>query len=198
MARPPLCGSPKRRRPGRHKIRVTTPNPVSADGCRLRIYNRLRSSTKDIDVPSRLGTGDETPANRVVHLMQPPIFTVARGPGWAACEIRDTKEDGYVNRGCKSRSRPKRIRTVSRVSRPGSVGRPRRISASGRRFGSRLREVLREVVAELTAAPPPPVPSASSLKSETFCAGSTHDNFTFLGYSELRRSTERPKPERGR
>jgi glutamate dehydrogenase len=170
----------ERRRPGQAKIRVQNPDPV-ADGWSSP-HTIVEIVNDDMPFLVDSVTGAINASNRVVHLIIHPIFTLARGPDGRLCEIRDTKADG-------SRESWMQIE-ITREADPAGLARLTQ-ALSGVLADVRaavddwqpMREVLREVVAELTAHPPP-VPSAELAEVQDFLRWLDDDNFTFLGYRE--------------
>ena len=171
----------ERRRPGQAKIRVHNPDPV-AD--RWSSPHTIVEIVND-DMPFLVDsvTGAINASNRVVHLIIHPILTVARGPDGRLCEIRDGGADGLRESWMQIEITPE--------SDPAGLARLTQ-SLSGALADVRaavddwqpMRKVLREVVAELTAQPPPPVPSAERAEVQDFLRWLDDDNFTFLGSRE--------------
>src|SRR6266851_1655441 len=183
----------ERRRPGQAKIRVHNPDPV-ADGWSSQ-HTIVEIVNDDMPFLVDSVTGAINASNRVVHLIIHPIFTVARGPDGRLCEIRDTKADGLRESWMQIEITPE--------ADPAGLARLTQ-ALSGVLADVRaavddwqpMREVLREVVAELTAHPPPPVPSAELTEVQDFLRWLDDDNFTFLGYREYAFEGA-AKPERG-
>jgi glutamate dehydrogenase len=183
----------ERRRPGQAKIRVQNPDPV-ADGWSSP-HTIVEIVNDDMPFLVDSVTGAINASNRVVYLIIHPIFTVARGPDGRLCEIRDTKADG-------SRESWMQIEITPEADPAGLARLTQALSGvladvrAAVDDWQPMREVLREVVAELTAHPPPPVPSAELAEVQDFLRWLDDDNFTFLGYREYAFDGA-AKPERG-
>src|ERR1700738_4922426 len=182
-----LCGAAlslwrfgERRRPGQAKIRVHNPDPA-ADGWSS--PHTLVEIVND-DMPFLVDsvTGAINASNRVVHLIIHPILTVARGPDGRLCDILEPGDGG-------TRESWMQIEITSEAD-PADLARLTQ-TLSGVLADVRaavtdwlpMRRVLREIVDEL-AAQPPPVVTAELAEVQDFLRWLDDDNFTFIGYRE--------------
>ena len=170
----------ERRRPGQAKIRVHNPDPA-ADGWSSP-HTIVEIVNDDMPFLVDSVTGAINASNRVVHLIIHPILTVARGPDGRLSEVLEPGGAGT----CESWMQ---IEITSEAD-PADLARLTQ-TLSGVLADVRaaitdwqpMRRVLREVVAELLAQPPP-VPAAELSEAQDFLKWLDDDNFTFLGYRE--------------
>jgi glutamate dehydrogenase len=183
----------ERRRPGQAKIRVHNPDPV-ADGWSSP-HTIVEIVNDDMPFLVDSVTGAINASSRVVHLIIHPILTVARGLDGRTCEIRDAGADGLRESWMQIEITPE--------SDPAGLARLTQ-TLSGVLADVRaavddwqpMCDVLRELVAELTVKPPPPVPCAELAEVQDFLRWLDDDNFTFLGYREYA-FDRAAQPERG-
>ena len=170
----------ERRRPGQAKIRVHNPDPA-ADGWSSP-HTIVEIVNDDMPFLVDSVTGAINASNRVVHLIIHPILTVARGPDGRLCDILEPGAAG-------TRESWMQIEITSEAD-PADLARLTQ-TLSGVLADVRaavtdwqpMRQVLREVAAELSAQPPP-VPAAELAEAQDFLSWLDDDNFTFLGYRE--------------
>ena len=170
----------ERRRPGQAKIRVHNPDPA-ADGWSSP-HTIVEIVNDDMPFLVDSVTGAINASNRVVHLIIHPILTAARGPDGRLCDILEPGVAG-------TRESWMQIEITSEAD-PADLARLTQI-LSGVLADVRaavtdwepMRRVLREVVDELTAQPPP-LPGAELAEVQDFLCWLDDDNFTFLGYRE--------------
>ncbi len=170
----------ERRRPGQAKIRVHNPDPA-VDGWSSP-HTIVEILNDDMPFLVDSVTGAINASNRVVHLIIHPILTVARDPDGRLCDLL---EPGIAG----TRESWMQIEITSEAD-PADLARLTQ-TLSGVLTDVRaavtdwqpMRRVLREVVAELSAQPPP-VPAAELAEAQDFLKWLDDDNFTFLGYRE--------------
>ncbi len=183
-----LCGAAlslwrfaERRRPDQAKIRVHNPDPLTDSWSSPHTIVEIVNDDMPFLVDSV--TGAINAGNRVVHLIIHPILRVGRGPDGRLCEIRGGGADG-------SRESWMQIEITPESDPAGLAGLAQTLSGvladvrAAVDDWQPMREVLREVVAELTAPPPPPVSAAELAEVQDFLRWLDDDNFTFLGYRE--------------
>jgi glutamate dehydrogenase len=183
-----LCGAAlslwryaERRRPGRAKIRIHNPDPL-ADGWSSP-HTIVEIVNDDMPFLVDSVTGAINASNRVVHLIIHPIVTVTRDPEGRLCEILDPGAAGRreswmqieITREANPTDLAHLTRTLSDVLAD--------VRAAVEDWQP-MRQALQQVVAELSAEPPLPVPSAERAEVQDFLRWLDDDNFTFLGYRE--------------
>jgi len=171
----------ERRRPGQAKIRVHNPDPT-ADGWSSP-HTIVEIVNDDMPFLVDSVTGAINASNRVVHLIIHPILTVARGPDGRLCDILDAGAAGaresWMQIEITSESDPTDLaRLTQTVS--GVLADVRAAVTDWQP----MRQVLREIVAELSAQPPPPVPATELAEVQDFLRWLDDNNFTFLGHRE--------------
>src|SRR5271157_2903117 len=154
-----LCGAAlslwrfaERRRPGQAKIRVYNPDPATDGWSSPHTIVEIVNDDMPFLVDSV--TGAINASDRVVHLIIHPILTVARGPDGRLCDILEPGVAG-------TRESWMQIEITSEAD-PADLARLTQ-TLSGVLADTRaavtnwqpMRRVLREVVAELSAQPPP-------------------------------------------
>jgi len=170
----------ERRRPGQAKIRVHNPDPAADSWSSPHTIVEIVNDDMPFLVDSI--TGAINASNRVVHLIIHPILTVARGPDG---RLSDILEPGAAG----TRESWMQIEITSEAD-PADLARLTQ-TLSGVLADVRaavtdwqpMRQVLREVAAELSARPPP-VPAAELSEAQDFLKWLDDDNFTFLGHRE--------------
>jgi glutamate dehydrogenase len=170
----------ERRRPSQAKIRVHNPDPA-VDGWSSP-HTIVEIVNDDMPFLVDSVTGAINASNRVVHLIIHPILTAARDPDGRLCDVLEPGAAG-------TRESWMQIEITSEAD-PTDLARLTQ-TLSGVLTDVRaavtdwqpMRRVLREVVAEL-AAQPPPVPAAELAEVQDFLRWLDDDNFTFLGYRE--------------
>jgi glutamate dehydrogenase len=170
----------ERRRPGHPKVRVYNPDPL-ADGWSSP-HTIVEIVNDDMPFLVDSVTGAINASNRVVHLIIHPIFTVARAPDGRLCELLDPGEAGLSESWMQIEITPEKDRTdLARLTQTlSSVLADVRAAVED---WQPMRRVLREVIAELSADPPPVAP-AEVAEVQEFLRWLDDDNFTFLGYRE--------------
>ena len=122
-------------------------------------------------------------SGRVVHLVIHPIMTVARDPKGRLCELRDAAAAGL-------RESWMQIEITRESGRDDLARLAQTLSAvladvrAAVEDWQPMREVLRELLDELSRPPLPPVPPTELAEVEDFLRWLDDDNFTFLGYRE--------------
>jgi glutamate dehydrogenase len=182
----------ERRHPRQAKIRVHNPDPL-ADGWSS-AYTIVEIVNDDMPFLVDSVTGAINASNRVVHLIIHPILTVSRSPDGRLCDILDSHAAGSRESWMQIEITPepdpaalaRLTQTLSTVL--GDV-------RAAVEDWQPMRKVLREVVSELSAQPPP-VPPAELAEVLDFLRWLDDDNFTFLGYREYVFDGE-AKPEHG-
>ena len=171
----------RRRRPGRAKIRVYNPDPTvdgwSSPHTIVEIVNDDMPFLVD-SVTGAINAGD-----RVVRLVIHPILTVVRDADGQLLEVGGAEASGQRESWMQI--------AISREADPANLARLTQ-SLTGALADVRaavadwqaMRQVLREVRNELSAAPPPCVPRAQLSEAQDFLRWLDDDNFTFLGYRE--------------
>ncbi len=170
----------ERRRPGQAKIRVYNPDPA-ADGWSSP-HTIVELVNDDMPFLVDSVTGAINASNRVVHLIIHPILTVARGPDGRLNDIlkpgaAGTRES-WMQIEITSEADPADLATLTQTL-SGVLADVRAAVTDWQP----MRQVLREVAAELSAQPPP-VPAAELAEVQEFLRWLDDDNFTFLGYRE--------------
>ena len=170
----------ERRRLGQAKARVHNPDPA-VDGWSSP-HTIVEIVNDDMPFLVDSVTGAINTSNRVVHLIIHPILTVSRGPdgrlfdllepgavgtreSWMQIEITPEKDPADLARLTRTLSS-----VLSDVRSAVTDWQP-------------MRQVLREVAAELSTQPPP-VPPTELAEVQDFLKWLDDDNFTFLGYRE--------------
>ncbi|MBV8507741.1 MAG: NAD-glutamate dehydrogenase, partial [Alphaproteobacteria bacterium] len=170
----------ERRRPGRAKIRVHNPDPA-VDGWSSP-HTIVEIVNDDMPFLVDSVTGAINASNRVVHLIIHPILTVARGPDGRLCGILQPgiagTRESWMQIEITSEADPADLARFTQTL--SGVLTDARAAVTDWRP---MRQVLREVAAELSAQPPP-VPSAELSEAQDFLKWLDDDNFTFLGYRE--------------
>ena len=127
-------------------------------------------------------TGAINASNRVVHLIIHPILTVARGPDGRLSEVLEPEVAGtresWMQIEITSEKDPADLARLTQTL-SGVLADVRAAVTDWQH----MRQVLREVVAELSAQPPP-VPAPELAEAQDFLRWLDDDNFTFLGYRE--------------
>jgi glutamate dehydrogenase len=183
-----LCGAAlslwrlaERRRPGQAKISVHNPDPV-ADGWSSR--HTIVEIVND-DMPFLVDSviGAINADNRIVHLVIHPVFTVTRGADGRLCEIRDAGASGRRESWMQIEITPESDRTnLARLTQTLAAVLTDVRAAVG--DWQPMRQVLRQVVTELSARPLPPVSPVELAEVQDFLRWLDDDNFTFLGHRE--------------
>ncbi len=183
----------ERRRPGQAKTRVHNPDPI-ADGWSSP-HTIVEIVNDDMPFLVNSVAGAINAGNRVVHLIIHPILTVSRGPDGRLCEIRDPDAGGlresWMQIEVTAESDPAELAKLTRTI--AAVLADVRSAVEDWRP---MREALREIVAELSQEPRPPVPPDALAEAKAFLRWLDDDNFTFLGFREYA-FDEAAKPERG-
>src|SRR5215469_15617966 len=182
-----LCGAAlslwrfgERRRAGQAKVRVHNPDLV-ADGWSSP-HTIVEIVNDDMPFLVDSVTGAINAASRVVHLIIHPILTVARNPDGQLCkppgatlsEIRESWMQIEITTESDWAELARLTRALSNVLAD--------VRATVEDW-PRMRSVLRDVVAGLSAQPPP-VPAIELAEVLDFLRWLDDDNFTFLGYRE--------------
>jgi glutamate dehydrogenase len=170
----------ERRRTGQTKIRVHNPDPAVEGWSSPHTIVEIVNDDMPFLVDSV--TGAINASNRVVHLIIHPILTVARDPDGRLCGVLEPGAAGT----CESWMQLE----ITFEADPADLTRLTQ-TLSGVLVDVRaavsdwqpMRQVLREVAAELSAQPPP-VPAAELSEAQDFLKWLDDDNFTFLGYRE--------------
>ena len=170
----------ERRRPRQAKIRVYNPDPMT-DGWSSP-HTIIEIVNDDMPFLVDSVTGAINAGNRVVRLIIHPIFTVARGPDGQLRDIVDPRAAGARESWMKieitSESDPVALTQLAQTL--SAVLADVRAAVED---WQPMREVLREIVANLSAQPPP-VPRSELAEVTDFLRWLDDDNFTFLGYRE--------------
>jgi glutamate dehydrogenase len=183
-----LCGAAlalwrfaERRRPGQAKIRVYNPDPV-ADGWSSP-HTIVEIVNDDMPFLVDSVTGAINATSRVVHLIIHPIVTVVRNLDGRLCEISDGGSAGPRESWMQIEITPESDRSdlAQLAQRLAGVLGDVRIAVED---WQPMRQTLRQVVAELSGRPPPPVAPAELDEVQGFLRWLDDDNFTFLGYRE--------------
>src|SRR5436305_11647931 len=170
----------ERRRPRQAKIRVHNPDPA-ADGWSSP-HTIVEIVNDDMPFLVDSVTGAINASNRVVHLIIHPILTVARGSDGRLCDILEPGAAGtresWMQIEITSEADPADLARLTQTL-SGVLADVRAAVTDW----EHMRRVLREVVDELTAQPPP-APAAELAEVQDFLRWLDDDNFTFLGYRE--------------
>jgi glutamate dehydrogenase len=170
----------ERRRPGQAKIRVHNPDPA-ADGWSSP-HTIVEIVNDDMPFLVDSVTGAINASNRVVHLIIHPILMVARGPDGRLCDILEPgvagTHESWMQIEITSEADPADLARLTQTL-SGVLADVRAAVADWQP----MRQVLREVAAELSAQPPP-VSAAELSEAQDFLKWLDDDNFTFLGYRE--------------
>ena len=170
----------ERRRPGQAKVRVHNPDLV-ADGWSSP-HTIVEIVNDDMPFLVDSVTGAINAGNRVVHLIIHPILTVARNPDGQLCEppdpaLPEIRESWMQIEITAESDRAELARLTQALS---NVLADVRATVED---WPRMRSVLRDIVAGLSAQSPP-VPAAELAEVLDFLRWLDDDNFTFLGYRE--------------
>jgi glutamate dehydrogenase len=170
----------ERRRPGQAKIRVHNPDPAADSWSSPHTIVEIVNDDMPFLVDSV--TGAINASNRVVHLIIHPILTVARGPDGRLCDILEPGAAGtresWMQIEITSEDDPADLARLTQTL-SGVLADVRAAVTDWQP----MRQVLREVAAELSARPPP-VPAAELSEAQDFLKWLDDDNFTFLGHRE--------------
>ncbi|HEX3417264.1 MAG TPA: NAD-glutamate dehydrogenase domain-containing protein, partial [Stellaceae bacterium] len=170
----------ERRHPGQAKIRVHNPDPA-ADGWSSP-HTIVEIVNDDMPFLVDSVTGAINASNRVVHLIIHPILMVARGPDGRLCDILEPgvagTHESWMQIEITSEADPADLARLTQTL-SGVLADVRAAVADWQP----MRQVLREVAAELSAQPPP-VSAAELSEAQDFLKWLDDDNFTFLGYRE--------------
>ena len=170
----------ERRRPGQTKIRVHNPEPA-VDGWSSP-HTIVEIVNDDMPFLVDSVTGAINASNRVVHLIIHPILTVARGPDGRLCDILEPgvagTRESWMQIEITSEADPADLARLTQTL-SGVLADVRAAVTDWQP----MRRVLREIVDEL-AAQPPPVATADLAEVQDFLRWLDDDNFTFLGYRE--------------
>jgi len=171
----------ERRRPGQAKVRVYNPNP-GTDGWSS--PHTIVEIVND-DMPFLVDSISLAinASGRVVHLVIHPIMTVARDPKGRLGELCRTAAAGLheswmqieITRQSDRDDLARLAQTLSGVLAD--------VRAAVEDWQP-MRQGLRELVAELSRRPAPPVPAAELAEVQDFLRWLDDDNFTFLGFRE--------------
>jgi len=170
----------ERRRLGQPKIRIH--NPDSAVDGWSSPHTIVEIVNDDMPFLVDSVTAAINASNRVVHLIIHPILTVARAPDGRLLDIFEPVVSG-------TRESWIQIEITSEADPADLAGLTQTLSSvladvrSAVTDWQPMREVLRGVVAELSAQPAP-VPVAELAEAQEFLHWLDDDNFTFLGYRE--------------
>jgi glutamate dehydrogenase len=170
----------ERRRPRQAKIRVYNPDPMTDGWSSPHTIVEIVNDDMPFLVDSV--TGAINSSNRVVHLIIHPILTVERGP--------DGQLGGILEAHAAGRRESWMQIEITAENDPAALsGLAQTLSAvladvrGAVEDWQPMREVLREILADL-AAHPPPVPPAELAEVADFLRWLDDDNFTFLGFRE--------------
>jgi glutamate dehydrogenase len=182
----------ERRRVGQAKIRVYNPDPV-ADGWSSP-HTIVEIVNDDMPFLVDSVTGAINASNRVVHLIIHPILTVARRTDGRLGDILapgvpGTRES-WIQIEITSEADPADLAWLTQTL--SSVLADVRSAVTD---WQPMRQVLREIVTDLSAQPSP-VPAAELAEAQDFLRWLDDDNFTFLGYREYP-FDRAAKPEHG-
>src|SRR6516162_7039387 len=171
----------ERRRPDQAKIRVYNPDPAT-DGWSS--PHTIVEIVND-DMPFLVDSISLAinASGRVIHLVIHPIFTVARDAkgrlgelgGGAAAGLHESWMQIALTRQSDRDDLAQLAQTLSGVLAD--------VRAAVEDWQP-MREVLRELVDELSRSPTPPVPPTEVAEAQDFLRWLDDDNFTFLGYRE--------------
>src|SRR5215469_8399158 len=179
-----LCGAAlslwrfaERRRQGQAKIRVYSPDP-NADGWSSP-HTIVEIVNDDMPFLVDSVTGTINASKRIVHLVIHPILMVARDRDG---RLRDISEPGIRESWMQIEISPSHRADLAPLAETLAV-----VLADVRAAvddWQRMRQVLRELIGELSEQPRPPVPPAELVEVQDFLRWLDDDNFTFLGYRE--------------
>jgi glutamate dehydrogenase len=170
----------ERRRPGQAKVRVYDPDPI-ADGWSSP-HTIVEIVNDDMPFLVDSVTGAINASNRVVHLIIHPILAVARGPDGRLCELLDPGEPGLRESWMQIEITPEKAHPDLAELTNILSGVLADVRAAVEDWEG-MRRVLRDVISELSAQPPPVAPAELS-EVQDFLHWLEDDNFTFLGYRE--------------
>ena len=183
----------ERRRAGRAKIRVHNPDP-DTDGWSSQ-HTIIEIVNDDMPFLVDSVTGAINAGNRAVHLIIHPIFTVARGADGRLGEIRAAGTAGlresWMQIEITPEADPAGLACLTRIL--AAVLDDVRAAVED---WQPMRQVLRDVVSELSEEPGPPVQAAPLAEAKEFLRWLDDDHFTFLGFREYLLQGA-AKPERG-
>ncbi len=169
-----------RRRPGQAKIRVHNPDPAGDGWSSPHTIVEIINDDMPFLVDSV--TGAINASNRVVHLIIHPILTVARGPDGRLCDILEPgvagTRESWIQIEITSEADPADLARLTQTL----SGVLADVGAAVTDWQP-MRQVLRELAAELSAQPPP-VPTTELSEAQDFLKWLDDDNYTFLGYRE--------------
>jgi glutamate dehydrogenase len=169
-----------RRRPGQAKIRVHNPDPAGDGWSSPHTIVEIVNDDMQFLVDSV--TGAINASNRVVHLIIHPILTVARGPDGRLCDILEPgvagTRESWIQIEITSEADPADLARLTQTL----SGVLADVGAAVTDWQP-MRQVLRELAAELSAQPPP-VPTTELSEAQDFLKWLDDDNYTFLGYRE--------------
>ena len=183
-----LCGAAlsfwrfaERRRPGQAKVRVYNPD-LAADGWSSP-HTIVEIVTDDMPFLVDSVSLSINASRCVVHLVIHPIMTVARDPtgrlsklcGPAATGPHESWMRIEITRQSDHDDLARLAQTLSGVLAD--------IRAAVEDWQP-MRQVLRELVDEMSSPPAPPVPPTELAEAQEFLRWLDDDNFTFLGYRE--------------
>ncbi|MGC2202389.1 MAG: NAD-glutamate dehydrogenase domain-containing protein, partial [Stellaceae bacterium] len=182
----------ERRQPGKAKIRVYNPGPAAESWSSAHTIIEIVNDDMPFLVDSV--TGAINAGNRVVHLVIHPILMVRRSPDGRLCGVLDAGAAGARESWMQVE--------ITRETDPADLARLTQ-ALSGVLADVRaavddwqpMRQAMREVIAELSAQPPP-VPATELAEVQDFLRWLDDDNFTFLGYREYPLDAA-AKPEHG-
>ncbi|MBO0737935.1 MAG: NAD-glutamate dehydrogenase, partial [Alphaproteobacteria bacterium] len=170
----------QRRRAGQAKIRVHNPDPPTDGWSSPHTIVEIVNDDMPFLVDSV--TGAINADNRVVDLIIHPILNVARGPDGRFVDLVDAGPAGLRESWMQVE--------ITRETDPAGLARLTgtlsNVLADVRAAvedWQPMRRVLREIVDELSAEPPP-VPRTERAEVQDFLRWLDDDNFTFLGYRE--------------
>src|SRR5436190_14079400 len=154
----------ERRRPGQAKIRVHNPDPAADSWSSPHTIVEIVNDDMPFLVDSV--TGAINASNRVVHLIIHPILTVSRGPDGRLCDILEPGAAGtresWMQIEFTSEADPADLARLTQTL-SGVLADVRAAVTDW----EHMRRVLREVVDELTAQPPP-APAAELAEVQDF------------------------------
>jgi glutamate dehydrogenase len=171
----------ERRRPGQAKTRVHNPDPAVDGWSSPHTIVEIVNDDMPFLVDSVAGAINAS--NRVVHLIIHPILTVSRNPDGRLCEIggpaavglRESWMQIEITAEADAAELAKLTKTIAAVLAD--------VRAAVEDWQP-MRQVLREVIAELSQEPRPPVAAAALAEAQDFLHWLDDDNFTFLGFRE--------------
>jgi glutamate dehydrogenase len=176
----------ERRRPGQAKIRVYNPD-LAKDGWSSR---RTIVEIVNDDMPFLVDsvTGAINSSDRIVHLVIHPILSVQRTPDGRLVAIDEAgARESWMQIEITPESDRDGLARLTEIL----AGVLADVRAAVRDW-QKMREILRALLEELSAAPPP-VPADEVAEVRDFLRWLDDDNFTFLGYREYPfRDTDEP------